>query len=1063
MLTKMKRNNISKIIMSLVLVILCFAVQAQVMIKGVVTDTKNEPLVGVSIIIKGTTTGTVTNQNGEFSLNIPDNARKEIEVRYIGFETQTIAIGKSTQLNIVIKETAQEIDEVVVVGYGTMRKSDVTGSLSSVKIDESKAAKVNSFDKLLQGKAAGIMVSNTTGAPGSSVNIKIRGIGSFNGGSEPLYVVDGVILNSPSQDNGKMMSVGNSNNNSDQPTNGLMGISPQDIANIEILKDASATAIYGAMGANGVVLITTKTGDSERTSVEWSSGIDISTLGKKIPLMNLNEFLDYARDTLTGTRFSSTLNNIFNNPAYPDSGMQVQPVDWQDYVMSTAVSQHHRISVSGKSKSSNYLISAGFDDVKGIVKNTEAKTTSFRLNFEKEITRDVKIGMRNSFSQIILKMTQGTDQTRMNNSTSLMKSVLTSRPYYNFTNSQAWFEGNADILDADLQASPVMWLSDFIDNSEEFRVTPSIYLEAKITKWLTYKLSSGADYRNNERSKWKGPLIISDAERSIAAVSNLNSLRYNIDNLLMFDKKFGENHRLSGTLGTTFNQTKVRTQIEEGWTVFQYEPQALSINAAPNTRFNYIESENAILSYLARGVYSFRNRYIVTATYRADGSSKFTKENRYSYFPSFALAWRVNEEKWMKLPAAVTNLKARLGWGKVGNEAISPYQTLSTFSNNVYPDHTPANGKEGIVGISPSSLANKKLKWETTEQFNAGIDLGLFDNRFSLIADVYDKYTKDLLQRINIPGTTGFSTMWINQGEIRNKGLEISMESTIVKNKNFSWGVDGNISFNRNKIIKLGQASSVQGLPPLFYGDVIGSSNYLKAVVNIFMEGHPMGLFYGFKTDGIVQEGETGPGIIGSNTPMQPGGIKYVLKPENTTGFLSSTDLFIIGDPNPKFNYGFGTSFDYKNISLSLSFYGVFGGDIVNANYLTETDVSRTINIRKDAYYKSWSPQNPNTTFPAINAYVAGETAYFTDRIVQDGSFLRLSNINLAYDVPVKKSGYIKRLAVNVSASNVFVWTKYKGYDPEVSSYGTNVMRMGVDNGSFPISRTFSFGVNASF
>ena len=1059
----MKRTNTSKIILSIALLMICLVAEAQMKIKGVVSNTKAEPMAGATVLVKNTTIGTLTNQDGEYSLVIPQGSGSELEVRFLGYESKTIAFGKSTVINIVMEESAETIDEVVVVGYGTMRKSDITGSLSSVKIDESKASKVNSFDQLLQGHAAGIQVGSTTGAPGASVNIRIRGTSSFNGGSEPLYVVDGVILNSPSQDNGKMISTGQSNNNSDQPTNGLMGISPQDIASIEILKDASATAIYGAMGANGVVLITTKTGSGDRTTVEWSSGIDISSQGKKIPLMNLDQYIAYARDTLTGTRFSTTLKNIFHNPAYPDSGMVVQPVDWQDYIMKTAISQHHRISVSGKSNGTNYLASAGYDDIKGIVKNTQAKTTSFRLNFDKQISQHVKIGMRNSFSQIVLNMTQGTDQTRMNSSTSLMKSVLTSKPYYNFTNQQAWYDGDVDVLDAELQASPVMWLSDFVDNSLEYRVTPSLFLEGKITKWLTYKLNTGADYRSRDRNKWKGPQIISDAERSVAAVSNLNSLRYNIDNLLMFDNQFGKNHRLSGTAGVTFTQTKVRTQIEEGWTIFQYQPQFQSINSAPNTRFNYSESENSILSYLARGVYSFRNKYVATATYRADGSSKFTKVNRYSYFPSFALAWRANEEKWMKLPSSISNLKARLGWGKVGNEAISPYQTLSTFSNNLYPDHTATNSKEAVVGISPSSLANKDLKWETTEQFNAGIDLGMFENRLSLSADIYDKHTKDLLQRINIPGTTGFSTMWINQGEIRNKGLEISVEAKVIKHKDFNWDVDGNISFNRNKIIQLGQASSVEGMPPLFYGDVIGSSNYLKSIVNIFMEGSPMGLFYGFKTNGLVQLGETGPGIIGSNSLMKPGGIKYVLRPENTTGYLTTNDLFLIGDPNPKFNYGFNTNFNYRDLSLSLSFYGVYGGDIVNANYLIETDVSRTVNIRSDAYYKAWSPTNTNTSFPAINNYVAGETTYFTDRVVEDGSFLRLSNINLSYNVPVKNLKFIKRLSVSASASNLFVWTKYRGFDPEVSSYGSNVMRMGVDNGSFPISRTFSFGMNASF
>lgn len=1057
---KMKRLHIRYILFLIGFMLVGLSASAQIRVKGVVVDEKKVPLVGVTVQVQNTMVGTTSNGQGEFEIVIPENASKELKVSYIGYESQVVAVGTATNLTIVLKESASEIDEVVVVGYGTMRKSDLTGSVSTVKIDETQASRESSIDQILRGRAAGVQVTSNSFAPGAGVSILIRGTSTLNGGREPLYVVDGVILNPPTDSDGKLLSQGNSNNNSDQSTNGLLGLNPQDIASMEILKDASATAIYGAMGANGVVLITTKMGTSNTPTVNWTSSVDVSTLYKKIPLLDFDGYVEY----MDAKNAVSELERIFVDPADRSLGLKVTPVDWQDYVMRTAISHRHRVSISGKTETTNYMVAAGYSDSQGIIKKTGVKVADLRFNLDKNLSRSVKIGTRMSFSQIRLEMTQGSDQTKNDSSTSMIKSMMTSKPYYNFEIEQGT-ESDPDADPDDLVTSrPSMWLKDFNDHSTEYRVTPNLYLEVKLTDWLTYRGSIGGDYRNKERGKWKGPFINTSQERALAGISNTVSLRYNMDHLLLVNKDLGDHH-ISGTLGITSSASQRRTPITEGWNIFQYAGQDQGINSAPYTRFGYSRVESSILSYLARGVYNYKERYVLTATFRVDGSSKFEKGNKYSFFPSFAFAWRPMEEKWVHLPAFISNLKFRYGWGRVGNEAVSPYQTKVTYSSNLYPDHTPGNTTEGVVGVSPDRLLTSDLKWETTEQHNLGVDLGFFQNRLTFSLDLYHKNTYDLLQELSTPLTSGYDTAWVNRGEIQNQGLEMVLDAMIVSTKNFQWDFSGNISFNRNKIVDIGLPPLEDGSPNYFLGSNIGSSNYLKQPANIFMQGQPVGMFYGFKTDGIVQEGETGPAIKGGSAdePMQPGGIKYVLRSSNMTGVLTDDDRMIIGNPNPDFTFGFSTTFSYKRLTLSASFNGVYGNDIVNANLMTETDVTRYGNIRREAFYEAWTPERPSNKYPSLTGYSSAETQYFTDRIIEDGSYLRLANLSLSYDIPLKKVKFIKQLSVSLTANNLYVWTKYSGWDPEVNSFGTDMTRMGVDTGSYPSSRTFSFGVSAKF
>ncbi len=1070
----------------------------QTKVKGVVTDENKAPLAGVTVLVKGTQTGITTSAKGEYQITIPAGSKeRELQFSFVGYETQTVKVAPSaTQVDVVMKETDTRIDDVVVVGYGTMRKSDLTGAVTTVKVDEDYAKQVSSVDQLLRGRAAGVQVTAATAAPGAEVNIQIRGYSSFTGGGEPLYVVDGVIMNSVTDNDQTFSSAGGTHNTGSQEgTNGLMGIAPQDIASIEILKDASATAIYGAMGANGVVLITTKMGSREKPTVSWSSTLEVSTARKTMPLLDFDEYIDYLEAK------GSSLGGIFVDGDRSKGLVEsIVPMDWQDYALRTALTHRHRLSISGKSKSTNYLVSANYDKTQGLLRKTGSELATLRINLDKQLTRHVKVGTRTNLSRSVLEMTQSKDYSNNTSMSSVMRSILNKRPYYDSEKTGQVEEGESDGDEVTL-SDPRMWFKDYADNTLEYRITPNLFLEAKILPWLTYKIDLGADYRDRERGRWKGPLIIgTSGEEAVGSRLNTRSLRYNVDNLLMFRKTWGD-HRLSGTVGMSFIRSNSRSKMEEGWNMSQYVPQEWGLNGATNTRFKYRESTTALLSYLGRAVYSYKDRYVLTATFRADGSSKFKKGNRFQYFPSFAFAWRAQEEQWFNVKW-VSNLKIRGGWGRVGNEAsLRPYQTQFIYGNIVgnnaviYPDHSPGNDKEAVVGIAPTHMTNTALRWETTEQFNAGIDLGLFKNRLNITMDLYHKRTWDLLQNVSLPQNTGFTSMWDNSGEIQNRGLELSVDAVIVKTKKFTWDFGGNITFNRNKITDIG-ANCVQKYYPgamydsdgnempykwAFLGQKVGGSSYFNAPANIFIEGQPMGLFYGIRTNGMVGLGSTGPGVSNGQV-IGPGGINYVLQYrnyQNRPGFDPAVDNYpadgdrnfvdelydrvVIGNPHPKFTYGFSTSFSYKNLSLSATFNGVYGNDIVNANALIDNDITRTGNVRREAFYDRWTPENPNGRFPAFDAYSTNEKKLFTDRIVEDGSYLRFANLTLSYTVPLKKKSFIQGLSVYGSVNNVCVWTKYSGWDPEVSSYGSDMFRMGVDSGSYPSARTYSLGVNLTF
>ena len=526
------------------------------------------------------------------------------------------------------------------------------------------------------------------------------------------------------------------------------------------------------------------------------------------------------------------------------------------------------------------------------------------------------------------------------------------------------------------------------------------------------------------------------------------------------------------------------TSVVEAWRVPDYKAQYHAINTGQDQLMNYNESATSEMSFFGRALYNYADRYLLTATVRVDGSSKFSKANRFSVFPSFAAAWRFSEEPWLKHVDWLSMAKLRAGWGQVGNSAVNAYQIYSTFGPANYADHAPGNDAHMVPGIAPTNISNPLLKWETTQQWNLGMDLGFWDGRLSFTVDLYDKYTYDLLQTRAISTSSGFSSMWLNDGAIRNRGLELAMDTTPLSIGDFEWNVSGQISFNRNTLVDLGSQGGTgklylspddkEGTDCLYYkGENLGNSNYLSTYANIFIQGQPIGLFYGYKTDGIVQEGERGlpftPSTEDNDTSREPGSIQYL--DLNGNGYLDEEDRTIIGDPNPDFLYGFSTSFRWKGLTLSASFDGSYGNDILNANLAQETDTAyqststNYSNVRREAYYDAWSPNNPDGKYQALGLNQANnvERKSMSDRRIEDGSFLRLSNVSISYKLPIPKNKVFRNVTVGVTGGNLYVWTKYSGWDPEVNSYGNNMKKIGIDNGSYPSARTYSLDLKFTF
>ncbi len=1041
-------------------------------ITGRVLGTDREPLIGANVIaVEEPTVGTTTDVNGAFTLKIPEKV-KNLEISYIGYIAKKVSIDGKSSITVHLSEDAQQLEDVVVVGYGRMRKSDLTGSVTSVDINDVEATSTVSIQNLLQGRAAGVQITSADGAPGSAVNIKIRGTSSLTGNSEPLYVVDGIIMNSASQDVSISGAAGN--NNFTQGQNGLVGINPQDIASIEILKDASATAIYGSLGANGVVLITTKVGTSEKTKVQYTGTISASIMANKRELLSLEDFATFMTD--------------FNGAPYSIEGRV--PMDWQDEISRTAISNNHRVSVSGRSDRTNYYISGGFLNNQGIIRGTQIEQADIRLNLDQNFSQNLRLGTKTGFTYSKNSMVQGSD-TRGNSNSGLIRQALVFRPF-----DPTVGPVDEDMVDenGDPIKDPRAWFTDYDDTSREYRVLSSLYLDITLGKAWSMRTSVGLDYRNKVRRMWFGPNLFQGAkDNGIGASATLEALRINADHMFNYSNQFGK-HRLDGTAGISISTSQDRTnnhsstQFNE---IYEYGVDGF-VYGTKDDVMNYSRNTVNSLSFIARLIYNYDDRYILTSTFRADGTSKFAAGNRFSYFPSFAFAYRLSEEEFMRNIDALSNLKLRLGWGMVGNQAIQPYQTLMTFGNGQYAN--PAGGYD--LALFRNVLPNRDLRWETTTTYNLGLDLGLFKNRLNLTVDLYQKLSTDLLQQINLTSITGYTSMYVNRGSIRNRGAEFVLDAVLVQTDKVNLSVSANLSMNRNKILDIGLPEGTFGAHTFkaMTGSTIGVGTYLKDYVNIFIEGKPTALFFGTKVTGILQQNdiaqdlafrdqqirEANPGrdftaepitdterlnvkgLIPIYNSKMPAAGDPAYYDTNQDGVVDANDRTIIGDPNPKFSYGFSLDFSYQNFFLSAIFNGVYGNDIVNANRLQEENlIAGNGNITQRAFDNYYREDRPSTTYPRLK--YNGTQAEFNSMIIEDGSYLRLAALSIGYNFQLSKKSAISRIGVNFTARNIFTLTNYTGYDPEVSTFANNPMKVGIDWASYPNNRTFTLGVTLDF
>lgn len=1025
-------------------------------IKGSVLDETNQPLPGAIIKEKNTSNGVITDFDGNFLINLKQK-NSVIIVSYTGYKTQEFAISNQSEITIVLLPEISELKDLVVIGYGEVKKEDITGAITSVRPSDVNKNQSQGIENLLQGKSAGVIVSQNGFEPTAPINIQIRGVNSLGMGTQPLYVVDGIIINSAREENIDPLEGGNTYL---ATQNGLVGINPKDIESIEILKDASATAIYGSRGSNGVVLITTKRGKEGKTVFSYSSTTRLGKISRPIDLLDGYGYAKYDNESRILRGLTPNFNIDDNTRIVTDLlGNVLKSINWSDEIYTNSFSQGHRFSISGGKNGDKFYYSLGHNESNGIIPRAFSKVTDFNVTNTKQLTSKLTLDTKASVSLIKNSASKGTEFLGGSDN-NMVRQIIGAIPFQNFVANIPSGVDPEDVVDG-----PRAWVKDYDDLAEEIRGLGSLKLEYKINDIFKYRLLGGVDYRKKERKIWYGTSLYRGAQvNGEAGISDLERFRYNVDNTLMFNKKFNNNHRINGTVGFVLDELMFKNKAV---TASDFPVKDLRADGIRNGQvispYRYSESEESIMSFIGRINYTFFNKYSFTATLRADGSSKFAPEDRWGYFPSVALAYQIHKEKFFEKFSKLNEMKLRIGWGTTGNQNTPAYQYVSSYSANPNP-YPGSNG--GEIAMVPINVANRLLTWETTFQTNAGLDLGFFDKRLSASIDLYHKRTEDLLQRMPLAPSDGYDYILANIGTLENKGFEINLNADIIKTESFKWNIYANYSMYRNKIIKLGLSPSQWGNQTLiaFQGNQVSGGNYFKTFANIYAEGLPAGSFFGFKTNGIITTPEQ-LAIAGTINGVAPQLGDLLVVDQDGDGLITDRDKTIIGNPNPDFTYGFGTTLEYKNFNLSLSFNGVYGNDIANGNLAREgyADGSTSQNIRSSAYYNAWNATtNPNSNDPRVN-YNLNDDLGFTDRMLEDGSFLRLQYVSFGYKIPLSSKSIFNSADISIAGNNLLLFTKYSGYDPEVNSFSSDPLRNGIDWMSFPNQRSYSINLNLTF
>nr|WP_157618632.1 SusC/RagA family TonB-linked outer membrane protein [Spirosoma spitsbergense] len=994
-------------------------------IAGRVLSETGEGLPGVSVVLKNTKKGTTTDADGAFRLSVPDGLGVSLVFSFVGYISQEIDLGNRNSLNVTLLEDTRALNEVVVVGYGQVKKTDLTGSVSTVPVGEIRKLAVTSLDQSLQGRAAGVQITQNSGSPGSATTIRIRGGNSIQGDNEPLYVIDGIPFKNDGAGSGSSFNV-------------LSTLNPSDIESISILKDASSTAIYGSRGANGVVIVTTKRGKAGKSTVNFDAYYGIQNVRRKYPVLNGSEYAQLVNDANTNegrpALYTPEQVNAFG-----------KGTDWQDEIFQQAPIRNYQLSMSGGDERTQYALSGGYFKQDGLVRNSNFDRYSFRINLDRKLTSRIKIGNSLTVNRTVLNQTRSDGD--LGSAGLVTVAALQYPPIIPVYNPDGTFFTNGSQLNFTAD-NPAALASDSKNRNTAYRIFGNIFGDYQIIDGLNLRVLLGIDGVLQKQDNYLPRTVVSgQALGGSASIFNSQAITWLNENLLTYTRTIGTKHTIGGLFGFTqqANRTEFSTAAARNFVNDNLGSGNLGSGSVPLIPGSGVGTWG-LQSYLARVNYGYQDKYLLTASFRSDGSSRFGANKRYGFFPSAALAWRISEEAFLKNSRVVSDLKLRATYGLTGNQdGIGNYPAYSLLSSQNY-----VFGNLVSTGIGPSQIANPDLSWETTAQTDFGLDVGLFNNRITLTTDVYLKQTRDLLLAVTIPSTSGYSSAIKNLGRVENRGVELSISSRNI-DKAFKWSTDFNLSANRNKVLDLGGSNQI------FAGQVANiGQNITSGIIRV---GEPLGSFFGYVTDGLYQTTDELTAVADPQA-RKPGDRRYA--DLNGDKKIDDNDRTIIGRTQPKLIGGLNNTFSYKGVELTVFFQGVSGNQILNANRFELEYLNGLSNQDRDVLNR-WTPTNTSTDIP--RASTTRPANRISTRQIEDGSYLRLKNIQLAYNLPqsVLKTLKIQSFRVYASAQNYLTFTKYSGYDPEVNRFGQDSRSQGFDYGSYPTAKTILFGLNVGF
>lgn len=986
--------------------------QQQEKVTGIVTDVKGEPVIGANVSVVGKSIGTITDIDGKFAIQASQG--NTLQISFIGYKAQTTKVtGK--HIAIVLQEDMEMLDEVVVIGYGTVKKSDLTGSVSSISQKNIKDQPMTRLDQALSGRIPGVVVITNSGAPEQSTQIRIRGANSIYGGNSPLYIVDGV------------------------PNTDLFNnLAPNDIQSIEVLKDASATAIYGSRGANGVILVTTKRGAEGKTNIHLETEQSISTIAKKLDLLSASEYAEFYNEY---RREKGATQDFFSQDEI-NQWKKNGGTDWQDLMFRTAHTQNYKLSISGGIPKLQYLVSMNMMDIEGILKESKSQKFSLRSNITADVTNWLKMN---------LDMNAVRRKTNKNGPRGGVGTIIADAITYSPTLKLKDEEGN--------------WLRDNINSTKDNpygRLTQDLdesytnYLAANLqfmvqlpVKGLSMNFQGAAHYKDYKNRWMKSNANDLRAQNNSANNNQNDSFDWYNVNQINYVREW-KDHKLnlmgamelsqSTTTGLSNEVANLRTESVEFW----------NLSLGNMNLFSNSFSRSSLVSFMGRAMYQFKDRYLLTATIRRDGSSKFQGKNKWGNFPSVAVAWRMSEESFIKNLNIFDVLKLRMSWGNTGNQAIGAYSTLGLLAESKYG----WGGTSDYPGYGVSGPTTPNLTWEKTTQYDLGLDMAFANNRILANIDVYQKNTTGLLLKKPIPYYDGGGTTWVNLGEVKNRGLEFSLTGIPIQSKNLVWESTFNVSYSKNEVVSLGDETR------LHPGTKLDQASLNTAVLQV---GKPLGSIYGYIWEGLWRTDEADEA---AKWGQKPGDNKF--KEKNVNYKLESDDADIIGQAFPDVILGWSNTIKWKNLDFNLFFQGSLGADRLNlSRYLTNEGISDSRFITsKEGYYNRWTPENQNTKIP--NPFSSTINSRFeTAQYLEKADYLRLKNVSIAYTIPRAKTKFAD-VRISLSAQNLFTITSYTGYDPEgtmdiTSNGGNSDINAGVDGGSYPLPRTFTLGLGFSF